>query len=524
MGRPRKNFEKITSPGAVQQLKDAISVLDRSNATEFFFTIRRRHPNQSLWAYWKRNLPVDAVDDIREFCYKEGGQQNEYRIRVHDLNNNKAKLPDGAELEDRVIPALVSSAPEAEGAEEVPKDPILADRYHDLKSRRAQLQLDRQEAQLAKEQIRLQKMIDGEDEDDDDDGVPVGPQYPFHPVHNPYGNPYGGMGGRFGHGLPPWMQPQQRDGTKEMMGMAVAMAQAMRPVEKSFDAVQMISAVAPIIMPLLGKGLEPKDMLNFMGPMVSEMTKMSGDANKLFMEKWADSDLMMREKMLDIMTLGGADEDSIDKWKKALGLATDTIGNVVKTVFGRPTVLKQGRVEVPVIAKPRAPGLPAPSSSAEAPAETPKANPEEESEKAKPEVSEQQSAADSIIQQRIHAILTAQEQEMLIGSDPVWLANKLDDLWVALPETLRKELEAKGIGEVYKRLRDFCPDLVDRILKSVEEEAAGDRKKWCLKHWEEVLRPSDEDDDDDDEEEVVEPDIPSPDSDPVPEPEKVNES
>lgn len=84
---------------------------------------------------------------------------------------------------------------------------------------------------------------------------------------------------------------------------------------------------------------------------------------------------------------------------------------------------------------------------------------------------------------------------MLVGSDPLWVAEKLDELWLSLPGPLREKIESFEVDKIYETLREYQPEIVDRILKSVAEDAAGAQKKWCLEFWEEIKNPDEEEGD-----------------------------
>jgi hypothetical protein len=77
--------------------------------------------------------------------------------------------------------------------------------------------------------------------------------------------------------------------------------------------------------------------------------------------------------------------------------------------------------------------------------------------------------------------LEAHEQEMLVGSDPGLVAEKLEELYLSLPWTLRDKLESLSVADIYEEFRKSEPQVVDRILAGAKE--SEDRQKWCLEFW-----------------------------------------
>jgi hypothetical protein len=87
----------------------------------------------------------------------------------------------------------------------------------------------------------------------------------------------------------------------------------------------------------------------------------------------------------------------------------------------------------------------------------------------------------------------------------VWAAEKLDEVWLSFPDPLRVKLEGLEVGEIYKTLHYYCPEIVDRILAEVEEDKEMSRKKWALEFWKAMKNPPEEEGSEEAEPEEAEP-------------------
>jgi hypothetical protein len=475
MGRQPKE----TLPGAAQ-LEELIGNLAKSGAVQYFLEIRRRAPgvkdHDKLWERWKSNLPAEDVEDIRDYCYSVGGDYWEYKVWVKDSNGNPVKGPNGQKLGPYLIPANSPPPPELVMGNKVPEDPDIAERQRELRRKRAEMELARAEAQLERDRRRLEKIMMSEDEDDDGDG---------NLVYNPALGGYFPQGSPMAYGAPPWMQPPwvQQWQMNQRSSDAVELAKAFAPVltavlsQKSGDKLSQADIIKLMLDRGKDSGLALKDMIGFIGPLMAEVTKATGDVNRVAMERMADSDRFWKEKLIEAAKLGGADDDEIDKWRKILGMATDTIREGAKLVFGRPTFLKtggKGEVDVPVIERAKPPGLPSSVEGDRGKTST-ISNPVED--------------AKRVVKERIDAFLVAHEQEMLIGSDPVLVADKLYEVYAMLPLTLRAKIEASDTASIYEVLRPYNVEVVDRILAAVDEDKTESRKKHCEEFWEAIKNP-----------------------------------
>lgn len=467
-----------------QQLRDVVSTLSRSGAVQWFYTIRRRPPGMGqMWSYWKRNIPVDAIDDIRSFCEQapDGGAGWEYRVRVH---NDEGKQPfiNGKTIGDHVIPATIAShgVPTPGGDPTLIRsaDPIIIERQKALAAERDEIALQRQEAMLEKERRRIKKMGEEDEEEDDD--------YPPYRPYPPYGypgmqSPYGAPPGQY-PGMTPWnmMQRPQQNQPSDMVAMLQAMMTSQQEstklliamMNKGNDRPPMDPIQMMIQMKALNPGLEPKDMMGMFSPMMSEMGKMGLESQKILMQNLAEGDRDFRKKVLELVMATSDNDDDIDRWRKILNVGTDTLGKVVAPFLGRKAV-KKGAVTVPLIGNQRTPGLPAPQAKPEV----------------QPEVSDDGDpavAAKKVVHERITLFLRSQEQEMLVGSDAATCAEKLDELYNLLPEVLRIKIEAVEVDKIYDALKEYEPKLVDRIFEAVKKDESGAYKGWIVEFWQAV--------------------------------------
>jgi hypothetical protein len=484
MGRPPKD----STLGTTQQLLDLMSSLSKSGASQYFLEIRRRAPgvkdHDKLWERWKFNLPADDVEDIRDFCYSAGGDYWEYKVWVKDGSGNPVKGPDQKPMGPYIIPAAAAPPIIDAVAGKVPMDPDLAERAAQLKRQRAEMDLQRQEAQLERDRRRYEKMVNGEDDTDkDDDDRDDWVQHPVTGGWYPKGSPYLMMG--MNGGMNPFMLQQQKPSETVELAKAfapvIAAMIANRPKTEPLSIVDVLKLVTPMLDKGKDSGWSPKDMVSFIGPLMAEVTKSTGDVNKLAMERMADSDKFWKQKLLEAMKLSGAEDDDIDRWRKIFELGTETLKEGTKLIFGRPTILKRGEsddgsVDVPVIEKAKTPGLP-------------------DGTKGKPAGPDPAAEAKKVVKERVDAFLAAHEQEMLIGSDAALVAEKLDELYAMLPLPLRTKIEFSDTATIYDALHEISGELVDRILKAVADDTTGARKDHCESFWVAIKEgPFDDDD------------------------------
>lgn len=493
-----------------QQLRGAIATLDRSGGVKYFFDIKRRLPGTSLWAFWKRRVPVDDIDDVAEFCYREGGGQFEYRVMVVDADGTTPNDTEGNPIQPRTISAIESAKPtEAERVE----DDEITERRKDLRRKVADLELKKEEARLAREERKLRVMIDGvDDEGEDDEKGEVEEPASYDPRLDPnspifnywmaqkFGFPFGMPNGNGAQ----QQKPQQSD----MAVLAQAMIAASQEQSKTMSTILTAlltkdnghkeSSIDQILkMKSLFPTMEPKDIMGMISPMFGEMHKLQAESSKITMQAMADNQRMMNEKMLEMMAASpDADENDIERVGKLMGVGGEVVARVINAFRGGGT--KRGdKIEVPALENKKPPTrIPGPAGAGNG---SPSVSPTE--------------AAKQAVKDRVRLFLLTHEQEMLIESDPLFVVEKLAELWMSFPTSLREKLVALTVDKIYETLHEYEAEIVDRILVSVSEDKEGKRKKWALEFWEEIKTPVDDDDDDDDDGEG------EPEPEPMPEPE-----
>jgi hypothetical protein len=501
---------RIAKPENVdQQLRTAIATLDRSGDMKYFFDIKRRRPNTSgLWSFWKRSVSVEDIDDISEYCYKEGGDDWEYRVQVVDSDR---KIPLGADntpVKWRTLSALSLPKNQEDKEKDNSDDAEITERRKELRRKAADLELKRDEARLVREEMRLQKSMSGEDEEEEEEASPEIVRYdPVLDPNSPMFNFWIAKQHNFPFGMPNGqlqMRPQEQK--SDMAVLAQAMITSSQEHSKSMTTILTAllakgndhkeSSVEQMLkMKSLFPSMEPKDILGMISPMMGEMHKLQAESSKITMQAMADNQRMMNEKMLEMMaTNPDADENDIERVGKLMGVGGEVVARVINAFKG--TGVKKGdKVEVPALEKKPVQRLPAPSANGNGQKDLPPAE-----------------AAKQAIKDRVRLFLLTHEQEMLIESDPFFVVEKLAELWLSFPTTLRDKLIALPIDKVYEALREYEPEIVDRVLVSVSEDKEGARKKWCEAFWEVLKTPDDDsdDDDNDDDDDKGEPKEPDP--------------
>lgn len=482
------------------QLRSALEAFQRGDAVQLFFDIRRRVPGSALWHWVKRRVPAENVDDLREFCHElvgPTGIYHEFDVKLVTADGKPAVDSSGSKIQSFHIPAQ-SEAPKDAGVNIYTpggaiKDPEIDERKRALARARAEMDLLREQRAIERERRRLEK-LDEDDEEDDEEYTP--PYYP--PMHH-----MGGYGG-YNPYAPPWMQQQRKDPSEILLSVLPALIAALKPAESNSN--DLILKLLPI---LSANGMKPGDIVHMFGPMVTEMGRAHAESSRVTMEMMASSEKEFRKKMFDFIMQTGS-EDDIEKWKRILSLGTDTLGKIV-TPFLRGGRKSEGeKVEVPALPGAK-PALPAPSSSPERAPEAPATT-------SAPAGETPQAAAARVVKERVSVFLKAIEQEAYIGSDPGFIVEKLEDLYLSLPSTLREKLDAAHVADVYKTLAGYDPESVNRLFKEINHnKEEGQRiKKWIVDFWDILRSPPEEDEDGDGDDEGE--------GDPEPEPEPEPES
>lgn len=475
---------QVPTPGS-DQLREILANLARGGTSKYFIEIRRRckPATGGLWQRWKYNIPADEIDDVQQYCYEEGGDFYEYKIWVRDSDGQPARGPDGHTVGPFYLPSLVGpdeakkkylqQRQSTQDDDVVSSDPDLAERIKELRRKKQEMEIERQEAALERERVRLEKMkskiLSGEEEDEDEED----PSYRYGSPY--YRNPWGGTNG-------PWQQMPPYGRSSDAVELAKAFAPVLTALLQKNDGISTKDIIALFLGEGRSKGFDPKDLVGFISPLLNEMSRTMGEVNKVAMERMADSDQFWKEKLLEAARLGGAGDDEIDKWRKVLGLATDTVREGAKILFGRPSIMTN-KVEVPVLRQQQSPPQGIQDKSISSLGSPPPSDPAEEARK--------------VASQRIVMFLSSHEQELLIGSDPSVIADKLYELYAMLPIDLRRRIEQSDVAAIYEALNERCPEIVSRILQAVKDDTTGARKAWCEEFWRVIKTPPEEEVEDD---------------------------
>lgn len=506
MSRKRKEGEpeKLVNQFAEGQLRDALSALKQSGAEgQFNYKVARRRPGESLWKFFMAQVPTESIDDLREFCHREGGDDFEYRVTLFDAHNRRAMVS-GEPVPHVKIEAKRLPADSVGPGAKVNDDELIRSKEQELTRRAKAAGLKAREIELRAEERRLEREekmagrprrmreeFEEEEQLFDDDGNEVvdqrrGPRrMPPRFFNQPPPYP------------PPWERDRGRDDRSHEMMMAmmnnqnqVLIAMMNRPVEKQDDG---LVKLLPLIM---AGQLKPQDM---MGMMV-EASKMQGEGMRTVMESASEMQKSVITQIVKMMVSEGRPDDEIDKVKRIAGLVTDGLQDLTKTVLGRESILKPGQeLKVPLLNKPQ-PQQPqnGPPQAKVAPA----VQPPVPSHVAHPPVMEGEAAAttpavvavdhvEEIIKQRVLAFVSIHEQEMKVGSDPAFVIEQMEELISSLPAELTEKLDRLPVADIYEELKKYQPEVVARILAV----CSADQKKmeWCEEFWNIYQNPEVED-------------------------------
>jgi hypothetical protein len=511
MSRKRKEGEpeKLVNQFAEGQLRDALSALKQSGAEgQFNYKVARRRPGESLWKFFMAQVPTESIDDLREFCHREGGDDFEYRVTLFDAHNRRAMVSGEPVPHVKIEAKRLPTDSVVPGAR-TNDDELIRSKEQELSRRAKAAALKAREIELKAEERRLEREekmagrprrfredVEEEDQLFDEDGNEVidqrrGPRR---------------MSPRFFQQQPPYPPPWERgdrdrgrdDRSHEMM-MAmmqnqtqVMIAAMNRPVEKQDDGV--LVKLLPLIM---GNQLKPQDMML----MMSETNKLQGEGMRTVMESASEMQKSVITQIVKMMVSEGRPDDEIDKVKRIASLVTDGLQDLTKTVLGRESILKPGQeLKVPLLNRPQ-PQPPQPQNGTPKVRVAPVAQTPVPSHVAHPPVMEGEAPTqenpdvipdrtEEIVKQRILAFVTIHEQEMKVGSDPAFVIEQMDELISSLPSDLTTKLDELSVADIYEELKKHQPEIVNRILAV----CASDPKKmeWCEEFWNIYQNPEEE--------------------------------
>lgn len=415
--------------------------------------IRRRRVGESLYVFWKKGIPLDDIDDVEEYLHREGDPEFEHRVIVYE--GKKKSKP-------TYYPAL---NPSEKGSRSVTIDlkKQLQDADEELKRLMDQKMLEKKQARIAK----MAGLGDDDEEDEEYVFVPhLGGYFPKgHPAI--YGS---GVGSH-------WGQPKE-DGVLSALA-PVLIALINRPQEKN-----QMEGMMPLLVATMSKGhLEPKDMLGMLSPFVLEMSKMNSQSTSVLMEGMQKMDETFRKKVLDLlMSDPSRTPDEIEKWQKWLNFGETALrkgAGIVRDAL-KDTAPPDGKAQRKIEQRKPPPGLPAPKDKEELPPAAPA--PEEE----KPtEATDPAQSAQALKSKRVQAFLLAAEEEMNSESDPEFMADNCEQLYLTLPGSLRTQI-ADTMGDdpptdekilaLFSTLKDLCPEVTERIAIAIQSDPA--KQKW----------------------------------------------
>lgn len=427
-------------------------------------TVMRRRPGEARWPFWRRNVSVDEIDSLDDYIRTEGDPKFEHKVIIHK--------GDGKPIKEAVYFQAEETAESAGPAGDV--DRQIKELDARLEERRKLRKLERRRRQLEEE----------EDEEDGEGGgqgdmifVPhLGGYFP--PGHPAVMGMYQGQG--FG-------QPKE-DGTAGILKALVPVLVAWITKDQGKSPMQDVAFIKMLVDGSHSGQLSPKDMMGMLQPFVLEMSKASSESNKLVMSSMAEMDQEFRGRMLD-MILKDPDRtpDEIEKWSKwlsfgesALRKGAGIVKDALKNQGGAPP---KDPKKIENKKGPTSGNLPGPKAKGEIP--------EGGGDIKSPEAPEAEAPADpranaaAVRKQRVDMFLLAMEEEMLIESDPVLMAEKSQEIYLALPLSLRRKVEEttdddpprdEKMLELFGMLKEISPDVVARIGETIM--ASEENQEW----------------------------------------------
>lgn len=496
MGRKKKGEETpVASPERDLALQDVISRLKASGASQFSMTIRGKPYGTHLWSYRQKGLALDAVDDIASYCAQAWGPGNDYRVEFWTTDGKPATDEKGRLIPKYDIPAV---SPDAAFAPTSPAPSgggdVTSVQQKEIDRLMREMEVRRRRLEVEREKRRLERMEREEEmrDDEEEEGPVFYPQYGLNNWQQA-----------------PWMQqPFQRreeNGSDKIAAAAITALGAVAAERRSGGGsdIEMLKILLPL---MLTKNNDSGDVMKIMGPIMEISSRAQADSNRFMLENTSESNRMMMETVVKMMRIGGEPDDKIEQVKKYIKLATDGAGDVVKVLFNRSSILPGKEIEVPRLPKPQTPGLPSPATVPPTPQQAGKQDGPAVQPATPADVAKQ------VIAQRVRAFLVTHEQELLVESDPGFVVEKLEELWLALPASVREKIEeataTNDLHTVYNVLGGIDEEVTARILKAVGDDTTGKKKEWCEEFWTEIAGPDDDDNDDDTPEPEPEPALP----------------
>jgi hypothetical protein len=462
-------------------LQEVISKLKAAGASQYSITIRAKPFGTHLWTIRQKGVAVDSVDDLAAYCAQTWGPGNDYRVEFWSTDGKPATDEKGRLIPKYDLPAsetgmLPVSGPPPSGGD------VTTLQQRDLDRMMREMELRRRRLEMEREKRRLERMEREELDEDEDDGPVYYPQF-----------------GLNGWQQAPWMQqpfprPQQDNGSDKIAAAAITALGEIASHRQGGSDIEMLKILLPL---MIAKNNDSGDVMKIMAPIMEMSSRAQADSNRFMLENTSEGNRLMMEQIVKIMKIGGEPDDKIDQFRKYVKLATDGLGDAAKVIFNRGSILPGKEIEVPRLPKPQTPGLPQPAPVPAAPQQPGKQDGTPVQKAATPA-----DAAQQIIAQRMRAFLITHEQELLVESDPGFVVEKLEELWLALPASVREKIEeatkTNDLHTVYAVLGSLDEEATSRILKLVADDTTGKKRKWCEDFWASMAGPEEEEEEDDD--------------------------
>lgn len=496
----RKKDENKLSPAqealegaAKDEIEEAIEQLQASGqGPKIRFKIFRRPGGTRSWSLW-RVVDRDAVDSIEEYCRGEGGRTYDYRYVYIGEDSRRAKDSKGKFIPHGNVWAEENPAPEAKEAS-APEDDIFKQKERELldiarrnAQRSREIELKREAAEIERKATQVKRHIQDDRIDDDDETLHGRDEdLPPFPIRVPIGHRM-----RRPYATPPFYpyppEPRENNTNEIILQMMNQNTQiliaALGNQNKPHD--DGLLKILPLIM---ANNMKPQDMMGLVMPMMGEAMKLQGEGARHAMESMGEMQKSMFNQIVKAMLADGRPDDEIDKVRRIAGMVTEGVQDLVKIGLGRESILKPGQeMKVPVLkpnaANPQLNPPPPPQASEPTNGVAAHADPRPATALPPPPPPPTDQDIHEAVKTNVRILLIAHERQMHLNNDPTLLIEDegFDKLIRSLPGSLQEKLDTLNVADIYEELKQYDPEMVDRILKS----AASNEKmmSWCQEFW-----------------------------------------
>lgn len=460
------------------------------------YRIMWRKVNTDEWHQW-RVRSVDAIDDLRSYCFREGGEDNDYKCTIVDAANKRAKFDKLNAVGEEYF--FGSTAQMEKPAED---DVDLAEQKKKLKREEDKLRIEARQMEVDRQRAELERKKKAAESGDGADGgglekLPPGTRLKV------------GINGKL------YIDDAEESGGKsdrfEIM-LEMMRQDAERRDRAAERSQQLLLGLIPTLLPLLMRndGIKIADMMPMMSGFLVEGQKAAAQSNRMLFEALSD----VQGKGLDfvIRQLEAQNPSKAAEFREWLDLAKDGIKGATQSVLGRDSLLPPDR---PVLKAPAvAGGLPAPAPGAPAPVPNPAA-PAAGAPPATPAPADAAAApatpADPAeigpspqVRAMVQGFVVGTHQALVDTIDADFAAGSvfeegkngdaiLPPLYPRLPEVVRKSIERFGqngipkvqdLQPVFAALASYAPQETDGLAKAIGKDA--NRAEWIRKFFEVV--------------------------------------